>query len=94
MRSPEGNGCIERLIRTLKEQLLWVRTFRNAEELRLALLQWRRVYNEHWLIESPRTPHTGSGPREAVFNRHGGMIDVNKVSQESCAIQGLHHSSG
>jgi len=35
----------------LKEQLLWVRTFRNVEELRLALLEWRRVYNEHWLIE-------------------------------------------
>lgn len=51
VRSPEGNGCIERFIRTLKEQLLWVRTFRNVEELRLALLEWRRVYNEHWLIE-------------------------------------------
>lgn len=51
VRSPEGNGCIERFIRTLKEQLLWVRTFRNVEELRLALLDWRRVYNERWLIE-------------------------------------------
>jgi transposase InsO family protein len=51
VRSPEGNGCIERFIRTLKEQLLWVRTFRNVEELRLALLEWRRVYNEQWLVE-------------------------------------------
>ena len=32
VRQPEGNGCVERFIRTLKEQLLWVRTFRNVEE--------------------------------------------------------------
>ncbi|GIW91331.1 MAG: integrase [Pirellulaceae bacterium] len=51
VRSPEGNGCAERFIRTLKEQLLWVRTFRTVEELRLALQEWLRVYNEHGLIE-------------------------------------------
>ena len=27
VREPEGNGVAERFIRTLKEQLLWVRTF-------------------------------------------------------------------
>ena len=51
VRAPEGNGCAERFIRTLKENLLWVRTFRTAEELRLALVEFRRTYNEHWLIE-------------------------------------------
>ncbi len=51
VRSPEGNGCIERFNRTMKEQLLWVRSFRNAEELRLALAEWVRIYNESWLIE-------------------------------------------
>ena len=50
VRAPEGNGCAERFIRTLKENLLWVRTFRTVEELRLALLDFRRTYNEHWLI--------------------------------------------
>ncbi len=29
VRAPEGNGCAERFIRTLKENLLWVRTFRD-----------------------------------------------------------------
>ena len=37
VREPEGNGCIERFFKTLKEQLLWVRvTFalcRNCFEL-------------------------------------------------------------
>jgi hypothetical protein len=27
VRAPEGNGRAERIIRTLKEHLLWVRTF-------------------------------------------------------------------
>ena len=51
VRAPEGNGCAERFIRTLKENLLWVRTFATVEELRLALLEFRDRYNEHWLIE-------------------------------------------
>jgi putative transposase len=51
IRAPEGNGCAERFIRTLKENLLWVRTFRDVEELRLALIDFRHTYNEHWLIE-------------------------------------------
>lgn len=40
IRAPEGNGVAERFIRTLKEQLLWVRTFPTVEELRQALLDW------------------------------------------------------
>jgi putative transposase len=51
VRSPEGNGCAERFIRTLKENLLWVRTFETIEELRQALLAFRKTYNETWLIE-------------------------------------------
>jgi len=33
------------------ESALWVRTFRDVEELRLALIDFRQTYNEHWLIE-------------------------------------------
>ena len=51
VRAPEGNGCAERFIRTLKENLLWARTFRTVEEIRLALIEFRRTYNRHWLIE-------------------------------------------
>src|SRR3954465_13161264 len=51
VRAPEGNGCAERFIRTLKENLLWVRTFDTVEELRQALLVFREVYNTTWLIE-------------------------------------------
>ncbi len=51
VRAPEGNGCAERFIRTLKENLLWVRTFDTVEELRQALLAFRETYNTTWLIE-------------------------------------------
>ena len=58
VRAPEGNGCAERFIRTLKENLLWVRWFETIEELRQALLDFQRIYNEQWIIErhGHRTP--------------------------------------
>jgi putative transposase len=58
VRQPEGNGCIERFFRTLKEQLLWVRRFRDLDELRVALYEFRNRYNENWIIQrlGYRTP--------------------------------------
>ena len=58
VRAPEGNGIAERFIRTLKEQLLWVRTFHTVEELRHALQVWVVTYNTQWLVERHgfRTP--------------------------------------
>ena len=50
VRAPEGNGCAERFIRTLKENLLWVRTFPTIEALRRALLEFKRLYNETWIL--------------------------------------------
>jgi hypothetical protein len=51
VREPEGNGVAERYIRTLEENLLWVRHFATVVELIEALREFRRRYNEHWLIE-------------------------------------------
>ena len=48
VREPEGNGVAERFIRTLKENLLWVRTFKTIEELRAELVAFARRYNETW----------------------------------------------
>ncbi len=38
VREPEGNGCIERYFRTLKDPLLWVRHFQSISELVRALV--------------------------------------------------------
>jgi len=58
VREPEGNGCAERFIRTLKENLLWLRRFETVEELRLALQRFQATYNRTWIIERHgyRTP--------------------------------------
>ena len=58
VRQPEGNGCAERFIRVLKENLLWVRRFATVEELRLALRAFRQTYNQSWILERHgyRTP--------------------------------------
>jgi putative transposase len=59
VREPEGNGCAERFIRTLKEQLLWVRSFATVAELVEALRQFRTTFNQQWLIgrHGYRTPN-------------------------------------
>src|SRR4051812_18643889 len=58
VREPEGNGCAERSIRTPKENLLRVRPFATVEELRSAPQQFRRTYNQGWIVERHgyRTP--------------------------------------
>jgi putative transposase len=50
VHQPEGNGCVERFIRTLKEQLLWLQRFRTVEELNQALRDFARRFNNHWII--------------------------------------------
>ena len=49
VRQPEGNGVAERAIRTIKEQLLWVRHFTTVEELRQALATFATQYNASWI---------------------------------------------
>lgn len=51
VHEPQGNGCAERFVRILKENLLWLRPFRDAEELRLALLEFKRTYNQTWILQ-------------------------------------------
>jgi transposase InsO family protein len=58
VREPAGNSVAERFVRTLKENLLWVRSFATVAELVESLRAFKRIYNEHWLIERHgfRTP--------------------------------------
>ena len=55
---PETNGCAEKSIQTLKEQVLWIERFDTLEDLRTAVRRFGRNHNEHWLLErhSCRTP--------------------------------------
>jgi putative transposase len=47
---PETNGVAERFNRTLKEQAIYGRVFRNVEQVRAAVADFIRKYNQQWLI--------------------------------------------
>ena len=69
VREPEGNGCAEPFIRTLKEKLLRIRTSATAGELAEALREFKRTYNERWLIER----HGHRTPSQVRSDRAGGV---------------------
>jgi putative transposase len=48
---PETNGCIERLFRTLKEQIVHGRIFQTIDDVREAVRAFVARYNAEWLIE-------------------------------------------
>ena len=51
VRQPETNGVAERFIRTLKEQIVFGRIYRDIEEVRAAVRTYFERYNQHWLLE-------------------------------------------
>ena len=48
---PQTNGVAERFNRTLKEQAIHGRIFRNVEEVRAAVTAFKDRYNRHWRLE-------------------------------------------
>ena len=48
---PQTNGVAERFNRTLKEQAIQGRVFRNVEEVRAAVTEFKERYNRHWRLE-------------------------------------------
>jgi len=51
LEQPQTNGVAERFFRTLKEQVIYGRTFRTIAELRQAVGAFIERYNQHWRIE-------------------------------------------
>jgi len=58
---PECNGVAERFVKTLKEQCLWLETFDTAEDVRQALMAFKRRYNHGWMVAK----HGNRSPVEA-----------------------------
>jgi putative transposase len=50
VKEPQTNGVVERFNRTLKEQVVRGRVWRNVEELRAAVGAFVEAYNEQWLV--------------------------------------------
>jgi len=47
---PQCNGVAERFIRTLKEQLLWLKSFSSVAQLNEELSAFKASYNTTWLV--------------------------------------------
>ena len=51
LAEPQTNGVAERFNRTLKEQAIHGRVFRDVEEVRVAVTEFKERYNHHWRLE-------------------------------------------
>ena len=58
--NPKGNAETERRMRTLKEELLWLREWESLYEAQTALNAWIKSYNESYL-------HSAHGYRPPVW---------------------------
>ena len=52
---PQTNGVAERFNRTLKEQIIHGRIYRNIAELRDAVRDFVELYNAQWIVEKTAT---------------------------------------
>ena len=50
VQEPQTNGVVERFNRTLKEQVIYGRSFQNIDEVRNAVLEFRCTYNRSWRL--------------------------------------------
>lgn len=66
---PTGNAVVERFIRTLKEELIWLRDWDSADELGVAIASWLEHYNTKrphqalgWLTPAERRAESLGSP--------------------------------
>ncbi len=52
LRPLSVSRCAERFVRILKENLLWLKSFADVEELREALLAFKTEYNNKWILQA------------------------------------------
>lgn len=65
---PTGNAVAERVIQTMKIELLWLQDWEDGDEVRAALEKWRRWYN----TERPHESLKWQTPAERRAERLGG----------------------
>ena len=68
--NPKGNADTERMIRTMKEELFWLREWENESELTLELDRWVDYYNRSYLHSALRY-RTPLQVGELYYRNHG-----------------------
>lgn len=67
IQEPETNGVAERFNRTLKEQAIHGRVFRNLQEVRMAVSKFVESYNQDWLVAKLGYRSPAQARREHAF---------------------------
>lgn len=73
--NPKGNADTERMMRTLKEELIWLREWSSVNEVTTELDKWIKNYNETYLHSALgyRTPNRA----EKAYNMsHGTLLET------------------
>ena len=70
--TPEQNGIVERIIRTLREECIWLHNLRNRAEAERVIARWVRKYNTERPHESLgwETPSNGGRLTNMEFPRY------------------------
>ena len=87
---PQTNGVAERFNRTLKEQIIHGRIYRNIAELRDAVRDFVELYNAQWIVEErlpePRSSSSGVARRDLNQARR---VRQTCVQGTGCATEGI-----
>ena len=73
--NPKGNADTERMIRTIKEKLFWLREWKNERELSLELNKWVDYYNRSYL-HSAHGYRTPIQVEEDCFRNHTSHLNA------------------
>ena len=73
--NPKGNADTERMIRTMKEELFWVREWDNERELGLELDKWVGYYNRSYL-HSAHGYRTPIQAEDGYFRNHTSHLNA------------------
>lgn len=78
--NPKGNADSKRVIRTVKEDLLWINDYRNLEELEERLRKWQHDYNHVF----PHSSLENCTPMEYEERWHKGTDHSTQGTRKSC----------
>ncbi|MDF0677387.1 MAG: integrase core domain-containing protein [Nitrospira sp.] len=86
--NPNGNTDIERLMRTLKEELLWLREWASALDLERALAAWVDLYNTRYLHSTLgyRRPYQFEQEHRATV-RNTDSLSIPRASDQSRPVR-------
>ena len=73
--NPKGNADTERMIRTMKEELFWLREWENESELSRELDKWVDYYNRNYL-HSAHGYRTPAQAEEDSFRNHASHLNI------------------